>query len=165
MRSKTGKQREESRGLPGFFCGFACVFGFREKLAHRPPELIKPPIPVARHENKKIPPWGWTSRKKSHLESGLNQQDRAKSSASYIKSFVKKTATPPRFVGCFGRVWQSTPAAASRSSCCSFGDDELLTRACLRCAKEPGARKLAPWDTRFFLPLLQKLQWSHSARP
>ena len=32
---------------------------------------------------------GWTSRKKYHLESGLNHRDEAKSAASYIKSFVK----------------------------------------------------------------------------
>ena len=34
---------------------------------------------------------GWTSPKKFHLESGLNQRDRAKSAASYIKSSVKTT--------------------------------------------------------------------------
>ena len=34
---------------------------------------------------------GWTSRKKCHLESGLNHRDEAKSAAPPIKSFVKAT--------------------------------------------------------------------------
>ena len=42
---------------------------------------------------------GWTSRKKYHLESGLNHRDEAKSAASYIKSFVKATNFFC-FVGC-----------------------------------------------------------------
>ena len=46
---------EESRGFVRvlrLFC--LCALGFREKLIHRPPELItKFPMPVARHENKK----------------------------------------------------------------------------------------------------------------
>ena len=33
----------------------------------------------------------WTSPQKSHLKSGLNQRDRAKSAASPIRSFVKTT--------------------------------------------------------------------------
>ena len=36
------------------FC-LLCVVGFREK-AHRPPELIKIPMPAARHKNKNTPP-------------------------------------------------------------------------------------------------------------
>ena len=41
---------------------------------------------------------GCTSRKKSHLESGLNQRDRAKSTASPIKSFVNRNMLGSR--GC-----------------------------------------------------------------
>ena len=49
------QKREGSRGFVRNLRFGWCVWGFREKLTHRRPELIKFPMPVARHENKKNP--------------------------------------------------------------------------------------------------------------
>ena len=49
------QKREGSRGFVRILRFCLCVGGFREQLTHRPSELIKFPMPVARHENKKNP--------------------------------------------------------------------------------------------------------------
>ena len=49
------QKREGSRGFVRILRFCLCVWGFREKLTHRRPELIKFPMPVARHENKQNP--------------------------------------------------------------------------------------------------------------
>ena len=54
-RTELAKQAK-TQGKPRFirilrFC--LCVMGFREKITRRPTELIKFPMPAARHENKK----------------------------------------------------------------------------------------------------------------
>ena len=49
------QKREGSRGFVRMLRFCLCVWGFREKLTHRRPELIKFPMAVARHEKKTDP--------------------------------------------------------------------------------------------------------------
>jgi hypothetical protein len=50
------RHNKNARKAAVFFVIFClCVLGFRERFSHHPPELIKFPMPTARHENKKNP--------------------------------------------------------------------------------------------------------------
>ena len=49
------QKREKSRGFCPHFVALPVCFGFQRKLTHRPSELIKFPMPVARDEKNKNP--------------------------------------------------------------------------------------------------------------
>ena len=58
---------------------------------------------------------GWTSEKKSQLESGLNRRSRAKAAASYIKSIVE-TSEIFHCLGCISPRTSARPCHGQRGS-------------------------------------------------